>query len=68
MFAEFRQFTKGRQAMNLYALAVRRRTRDYWTLSQRPFATREAAEAWAAEQWGVVVDIETKVVKREATA
>jgi hypothetical protein len=54
--------------MNLYALAVKHRTRDYWTLDQRLFVTREAAEAWGAEQWGGVADIETKVVKLEAAA
>jgi hypothetical protein len=48
---------EGERAMNLYALAVKHRTRDYWTLDQRLFATREAAEAWGAAE--VVNDCET---------
>jgi hypothetical protein len=40
----------GGRTMNLYALAVKHRTQDYWTLDQRLFVTREAAEVWDAEQ------------------
>jgi hypothetical protein len=46
--------------MKLYALAVKHRTRDYWTLDQRLFATREATEAWGAKQWGGVADIDRR--------
>jgi len=48
--------------MNLFALAVRHRARDWWTLDARLFATRAEAEAWGAEQRAGVADIETKVV------
>jgi hypothetical protein len=68
VLVRFRGIAEGGRTMNLHALAVRHRTRDYWTLDQRLFATREAAEAWGAEQWGGVIDIETKVVKLEAAA